>query len=96
MVTNSNHLFSRGQGVNTPTSVVITNGGSGYKTADGDASGTRLNVGTGGGAGSGLRVDLTITSGVITAVAIRNQGSGYKLDDSVSLNVSLVQVVHFK
>ena len=88
VVTNSNHLFSRGQGVNTPTSVVITNGGSGYKTADGDASGTRLNVATAGGAGNGLTVDLTIASGVITAVAIRNQGSGYKLDDSVSLNVS--------
>ena len=36
VVTNSNHLFSRGQGVNTPTSLIITNGGSGYKTADGD------------------------------------------------------------
>ena len=34
-------------------------------------SGTRLNVGTGGGTGNGLRVDLTITSGVITAVVIR-------------------------
>ena len=54
MVTNSNHLFSRGQGVNTPTSLVKTNGGSGYKTADGDASGTRLNVSTAGGAGNGL------------------------------------------
>ena len=51
VVTNSNHLFTRGEGVNTPTSVVITNGGSGYKTADGDATGTRLNVGTGGGTG---------------------------------------------
>ena len=70
------------------TSVVITNGGSGYKTADGDASGTRLNVATAGGSGNGLTLDLTIASGVITAVAIRNQGSGYKLDDSVSLNVS--------
>jgi hypothetical protein len=88
VVTNSNHLFTRGEGVNTPTSVVITNGGSGYKTEDGDASGTRLNVATTGGAGSGLRVDLTITSGVITAVTIRDQGSGYKLDDSVGLNVS--------
>ena len=88
MVTNSNHLFTRGEGVNTPTSVVITNGGSGYKTADGDATGTRLNVGTGGGTGNGLRVDLTITSGVITAVTIRDQGSGYKLDDSLTLSVS--------
>ena len=88
VVNNSNHLFTRGQGVNTPTSLAITNGGSGYKTADGEVTGTRLNVGTTGGFGSGLRVDLTITSGVITAVVIRNQGSGYKLDDSIGLNVS--------
>ena len=88
VVNNSNHLFTRGQGVNTPTSLAITNGGSGYKAEDGEVTGTRLNQGTTGGFGSGLRVDVTVTSGVITAVTIRDQGSGYKLDDSIGLNVS--------
>ena len=42
----------------------------------------------GGGTGNGLRVDVTVTNGVITAVTIRDQGSGYKLDDTITLSAS--------
>ena len=88
VVENSNHLFTRGEGVNTPTSLIITNAGSGYKAEDGNSSGTRLNQGTTGGAGNGLRVDVVVSSGNITAVTIRDQGSGYKLDDTINLSAS--------
>ena len=88
VINNSNHLFSRGEGVNTPTSLVITNAGSGYKAEDGNTSGTRLNQGTTGGAGNGLRVDVVVSSGNITEVTIRDQGSGYKLDDTINLSAS--------
>lgn len=63
---------------NTVTAVTITDGGTGYGSATGVATTTT-------GDGTGLTVNTTNTGGVITAVVINAAGSGYKLNDTVTI-----------
>ena len=63
---------------NTVVAVTITDGGTGYTGATGVATTTT-------GDGSGLTVNTTDTGGVITAVVINAAGSGYKLNDTVTI-----------
>ena len=58
----------------------LTAGGTGYKTEAGESTGTRTVGTTGGGGGQSLTLDITIASGVITAIEINNQGNGYVLN----------------
>ena len=66
----------------TPGDVVtfgsIASGGSGYTTATGVAT-------TSSGSGTGLTVDITAVSGIITAVAINNDGSGYVATETITI-----------
>ena len=84
----TNHIISGPQAVNVPTRVELTAGGSGYKTESGATTGTRTVGTTGGGGGQGLTLDITIASGVITAIEINVQGAGYILNSVGGLNVS--------
>ena len=59
---------------------MLAAGGTGYKTAAGETTGTRTVGTTGGGGGQALTLDITIASGVITAIEINNQGTGYVLN----------------
>jgi len=63
---------------NTVASLTISDGGTGYTGATGVATTTT-------GDGSGLTVNTTDTGGVITAVVINAAGSGYKLDDTITI-----------
>ena len=83
----TNHIISGPQAVNVPTRVELTAGGSGYKTESGATTGTRTVGTTGGGGGQGLTLDITIASGVITAIEINVQGAGYILNSVGGLNV---------
>ena len=53
-------------------------GGTGYNTATGVAT-------TSNGSGTGLTVDITASGGVITAVAINVDGSGYVVGDTITI-----------
>jgi len=66
------------QTLNTTTPITIVSGGTGYTT------GQSL-IFTGGG-GSGAVGTITATSGVITAVSITNNGSGYTSAPTVSVS----------
>lgn len=59
--------------------VTVTNGGSGY---------TNPTITASGGSGSGASFQATVASGVITAIAVTNPGSGYVAGDTVSLNIT--------
>ena len=64
---------------NTVALLEITSGGTGY------SNGT--NVATTGGNGSGLTVNTTTTSNVITSIAIGNSaGKGYKINDVLTVS----------
>ena len=66
----------------TPGAVVttsVTNGGGGGFTA-----GTA--VATTGGTGSSLTVDTTVVGGVITAAAVNAGGSGYLVNETVTIH----------
>ena len=63
---------------NTVVAVTISSGGTGYTGATGVATTTT-------GDGTGLTVNTTDTGGVITAVVINAAGSGYKLNDTVTI-----------
>ena len=63
----------------------ISNGGSGYTASDGSANGTRLNVNTTGGSGASLTVDITVTGGVVSLVGISTVGTGYKVEDEITI-----------
>jgi len=76
----TNHIISGPDAVNIPTRVELTAGGTGYKTEAGETTGTRTVGTTGGGGGQSLTLDITIASGVITAIEINNQGTGYVLN----------------
>jgi hypothetical protein len=52
-------------------------GGTGYANA--------TNVATTGGTGTGLTVNITTAAGVITAVAVNNAGTGYAVDDTITV-----------
>jgi len=54
-----------------------TAGGTGYTGAVG--------VATTGGTGSGLTVDTTDTAGVVTAISINSRGSGYTINDVITI-----------
>ena len=61
-----------------PLAFTLTSGGTSYTTS--------TNVPTTGGTGSGLTVDiLSVSSGVITAASVNNTGSGYLVNDSVTI-----------
>lgn len=51
--------------------------GTGYSTATG--------VATTGGTGTGLTVDITVTTGNVTAVTVANPGSGYTTGDVITI-----------
>ena len=62
-----------------PSSLTLTNGGSGYLVASG--------VSTSGGSGSGLLVNIPSTDGfgVVTGVAINTSGEYYNLGDTMTI-----------
>ena len=62
-----------------PSSLTLTNGGSGYLVASG--------VSTSGGSGSGLLVNIPSTDGfgVVTGVAINTSGGYYNLGDTMTI-----------
>jgi len=66
----------------TPGDVVtfgaIADGGTGYTTATGVATSSS-------GSGTGLTVDITAVSGIITAVAVNNDGSGYAAAETITI-----------
>lgn len=64
--------------IGVPATVDTIVGGSGYTAATG--------VATTGGSGSGLTVDTTVSSGAITAIAINATGSGYEVDDTITVS----------
>ena len=64
--------------------VSITDGGTGY--TDGDYE----NVPMTGGTGSGMTADITIAGGVITAIAIASEGSGYVVGDVLAPDENVV------
>ena len=47
-------------------------------------AGTYLNVPLTGGAGSGLTADITVSGGSVTSVALRQYGTGYLVNDTLS------------
>jgi hypothetical protein len=57
--------------------LTIAAGGSGYSDA--------INVATTGGTGSGLTVDVTVTSGAITGIEIAKMGEGYTDGDTITV-----------
>ncbi len=59
----------------------ISNGGSGY---DGGATATFNAVPLTGGGGRGAIANITVTSGIVTAVKITNQGTGFFISDTLS------------
>ncbi len=64
--------------VGVPATVDTIVGGSGYTAATG--------VATTGGSGSGLTVNTTVSSGAITAIAINATGSGYEVNDTITVS----------
>jgi type II secretory pathway pseudopilin PulG len=62
-----------------PSSVTLTNAGSGY------ANGFTYDVATTGGTGSGLIVDIKGASNEVTTVTINTPGSGYSLNDVITI-----------
>ncbi len=63
-------------------SVTLVDDGTGSAT-------TQTGRATSGGSGTGLTVDLTAAAGVVTAVAINNQGDkGYKLGELITVTNS--------
>ena len=69
----------------------INDGGAGYyvNTANGggvSGTGTTTAVTTTGGSGSGIKVDYTIASGVITGITTNTAGSNYKDGDVLTIN----------
>ncbi|UIY28696.1 glycoside hydrolase family 28 protein [Neorhizobium galegae] len=62
----------------------IIAGGTGY------ISGTIPNVPFSGGSGTGLTANVTVTAGIVTAVVIASQGSGYEIGDFLSSTSSLI------
>lgn len=57
--------------------LTIALGGSGYSDAN--------NVATTGGSGSGLTVDVTVTTGAITGIEIAKMGEGYTDGDTITV-----------
>ena len=57
-------------------------GGTGY-TADSSATGAAT---TSNGDGTGLTVNTTVTNGVITAVTVKSQGTGYKPNEVITIS----------
>ena len=57
----------------------LTAAGSGY------ANGPASNVGTTGGTGSGLTVDIIVDSNAVVAAYINNPGSGYTATDTITI-----------
>ena len=53
-------------------------GGTGYNTATGVAT-------TSSGSGTGLTVDITASGGVVTAVTINGDGSGYVVGETITI-----------
>ena len=62
-------------------------GGAGYSTGTG--------VSTSGGSGTGLTVNVTQTSGVVTAVSINNSGAGYTVGNLITITQPLGSVLTF-
>ena len=68
-------------GFNAILSVTDLNGGTNY-----EASSSWFNVNLSGGTGKGATADVTVNSlGVIASVAINNHGSGYSVNDVVTI-----------
>ena len=69
--------------------LTINDGGTGYTASGGGASGTKTNVAVTGGSGSGLKIDYTVSSGVITGITTAttagNNGENYKSGDVVTV-----------
>ena len=63
----------------TVEALEVTAGGSGYTGATGVATTTT-------GDGSGLTVDTTVSAGAVTAVAINAVGTGYKINDVITVS----------
>jgi len=68
-----------GTNLSSVKALSITNGGSGYSNGTGVATTTS-------GDGLGLTVNTTVTANVITAVAINAAGSGYNVNDIVTVS----------
>lgn len=64
--------------IGVPATVDTIVGGSGYTATTG--------VATTGGSGSGLTVNTTVSAGAITAVAINATGSGYEVNDTITVS----------
>ncbi len=62
------------------TRLKVKAGGSGY-----GASATFTNLATTGGTGSGLKVNITTVDNVITVAVVHSSGSGYALNDVVTV-----------
>jgi len=69
------------------TSIVLTNGGTGYTTAP--------DVTISGGGGSGATATCNVNGGVVTSIEITNPGTGYTSDPTVSL-WGLLWLLHTK
>ncbi len=65
-------------GNNSVTAFGSLEGGTGYTTA--------TNVGTTGGSGTGLTVDITANGGVIESIVINSPGQDYAVTDDVTIN----------
>lgn len=71
--------FSATQISNTGiTSIVLTNGGTGYTTAP--------TVTISGGGGSGATAEATVSGGIVTSLIMTNPGTGYTSDPIVSFS----------
>ena len=62
------------------TGFTITNGGAGY------SNGTTVNITDSEGFGTGATASVTVTNGVITALAITNAGSGYQIPPNITFS----------
>jgi len=87
--TYTNVPLSGGSGSNAEATVTvrgivgtITSGGSGYTNA------TYADVPLSGGNGTGARATLVVTGGAVTTVTITNNGSGYLINNVLSVNNS--------
>lgn len=56
--------------------------------AGGASDGQTLNVDLIGGTGTNATADITVSGGVITAVGIANQGSGYNINDMLTIDLT--------
>jgi hypothetical protein len=66
--------------VNTVLTTSGLSGGTGY------TNGQSNNISTTGGTGTGLKVNITVASGIVTKVTLYDGGSGYTASDTITIS----------